>query len=150
MQHLYNVPYHTEGPANHLSRLITLVTLHHGVDIFHIRIDSLLDMDLPFLSQIFLKWSPSLDSLNALFTAIYSTQYCFWTKQLFSCKRSNQQDYFQQWIMKSTDLTMNLNTQKQLALQISVMVYFTGYLVMFPATRKQLLVNQWYKMRWTV
>lgn len=79
-QHLYNVPYRTEGPAIYLSRLITLVTLHHGVDIFHIRIDSLLDMDLPFLAPIFLKRSPSLDSLNALFTSIYSTQYCFWTK----------------------------------------------------------------------
>lgn len=43
------------------------------VGIFHIGIDSNLDIDLTFLSAIVLKLSPSLDLPNALFTAIYPT-----------------------------------------------------------------------------
>ena len=45
-------------------------------------------------------------------------------------------------IMKFTELTMNPNTQKQLALQIIVMVYFIEDSVMFSARRIQMLVNQ--------
>lgn len=42
------------------------------VDILHTGTNSFLDMDLPFLSVIYLKISPALDTSNTLITAIYS------------------------------------------------------------------------------
>ena len=76
---------------------------------------------------------PSVDSPNPLFTPLNIA--------------SGPYMYFQvrkviNMIMKFTELTMNPNTQKQLALQIIVMVYFIEDSVMFSARRIQMLVNQ--------
>ena len=89
-------------------------------------------MALPFLPAIFLRSSPSVDSPNPLFTPHNIDS------------RPNR--YFQvreviNMIMKFTELTVNPNTQKQLALQIIVMVYFIEDSGMISARRIQMLVN---------
>lgn len=80
------------------------------VDIFHTGIDSNLDIDLTFLSIVVLKLSPSLESpmsyllLYILHNIILDQITNFHVREMITIT------------MKFTDLTMNPNIQKHLAL----------------------------------